>query len=102
MQAENINENGLEYFNAPFTMSEFRESIRSLKLTKTSGPDGPLAEMIKNTVNEIVQIVLSLYNRILALGWLPKNWSESILCPVFKAGFLLDPNNYRGVINRRS
>ena len=86
-----------DYFNAPFSLSELRENIKNLKLGKAGGPNGLIAEMIKHTANQIVHILLPLFNKILELGWFPKNWSESIRCLIFKAGSLLDPNNYRGV-----
>ena len=38
-----------EYFNAPFTVAELLLSIKNLKLGKSSGPDGILAEMMKCT-----------------------------------------------------
>ncbi|MEW8544973.1 MAG: reverse transcriptase family protein [Candidatus Thiodiazotropha sp.] len=92
-------EDGLynDTFNAPFTMSEMRISIKSLKLGKAGGPDGIASEMLINTINEISIILLPLYNRILDFGWYPSNWSQSILCPVYKSGSINDPNNYRGV-----
>ena len=35
------------YFNAPFTMAELPKGIKHLKLCKSSGPNGLIAEMIK-------------------------------------------------------
>ena len=84
-------------FNEPFTMSELHNSIKSLKVGKSGGPDGLLAEMITNTANVISSILLPLFNKILALGEYPENWSLSILCPIHKSGSISDPNNFRGV-----
>lgn len=75
-----------DYFNASFTMNELLSSIRKLKLGKSSGPDGLFAEMFKYAIEHILEILLPLYNKILKLSWFPNNWSESILCPIFKAG----------------
>ena len=86
-----------EYFNAPFTMTELLLSIKNLKLGKSSGPDGIIAEMIKCTSEKISTILLILFNKIFELSWFPENWAESILCPIFKSGSLLDPNNFRGI-----
>ena len=38
-------------FNEPFTMSALQNSIKSLKVGKSGGPDDLLAEMIINTAN---------------------------------------------------
>ena len=99
---DNVNnfEEGGRYndvFNVPFTMSELRNSIKNLKLGKSGGPDGLLAEMIINTINDISTVLLPLFNAILMKGEYPENWSLSILCPIHKSGSVSDPNNFRGV-----
>ena len=78
-------------------MNELIASVNALKIGKASGPDGILAEMIKCTLHEIAPVLLPLYNRILNTGHFPSAWSKSILCPLFKAGSLTDPNNFRGI-----
>ena len=80
-------------FNAPFTMSELRCSIRDLKLSKSGGPDGIIPEMITHTIYEMSDIFLTLFNTILETGRFPENWSNSMLCPIFKSGSTSDPNN---------
>ena len=86
-----------DIFNQEFTMSELQNSIKCLKLGKSGGPDGLVAEMIINTTNGISTILLPLFNKILTLGEYPENWSLSILCPIHKSGSMSDPNNFRGV-----
>ena len=86
-----------DIFNQEFTMSELQNSIKCLKLGKSGGPDGLVAEMIINTTNGISTILLPLFNKILTLGEYPENWSLSILCPILKSGSMSDPNNFRGV-----
>ena len=70
---------------------------RYLKLGKSSGPGGIIAEMINVQQKKIASLLIVLFNKILELSWFPKNWAESILCPIFKNGSLLDPNNFRGI-----
>ena len=84
-------------FNAPFSMSELRCSIRELKLGKSGGPDGIIPELITNTMNEMSEIFLALFNKIFETGCFPENWSNSLLCPILKSGSISDPNNYRGI-----
>ena len=86
-----------DMFNEELTMSELQNSIKSLKLGKSGGPDGLVAEMIINTTNVISTILLPLLNKILTFGEYPENWSLSILCPIHKSGSMSDSNNFRGV-----
>ena len=79
-------------------MSELGCSIRDLKLGKSGGPDGIIPEMISHTINEMSDIFLTLFNKILETGRFPENWSNSMLCPIFKSGSTSDPNNYRGIL----
>lgn len=48
-------------------------------------------------IRKNANILLVLFNKIFKLSCFPKNWAESILCPIFKSGSLLDPNNFRGI-----
>ena len=95
---DNFQEDGVfnDAFNEPFTISELQNSIKSLKVGKSGGPDGLLAEMITNTAYVISSILLPLFNKILAFGEYPENWSLSILCPIHNSGSISDPNNFRG------
>ncbi|MEW8544944.1 MAG: reverse transcriptase family protein [Candidatus Thiodiazotropha sp.] len=86
-----------DYFNEPFSMDELTSSVNKLKLGKAGGPDGILSEMIKSTCSIVAPVLLSLYNRILELGNFPEPWGKSVLCPLYKAGSLTDPNNFRGI-----
>ena len=86
-----------DVFNAPFTISEVRKNIRSLKLGKSGGPDGIIPEMVVNTIDEISEILLVLFNEILNTGSFPENWANSVLCPMYKSGSMNDPNNFRGI-----
>ena len=92
---EDVNVNDI--LNRPFTEDEIKASISSLKNGKGSGPDGILAEMIKSTLLQILPILLLLYNKSLLSGEFSLDWAGSIICPIFKSGWLLDPNNFRGV-----
>ena len=78
-------------------MSELRCSIRELKLSKSGGPNGIIPELITNTMNEMSEIFLALFNKIFETGCFPENWSNSMLCPILKSGSISDPNNYRGI-----
>ena len=53
--------------------------------------------MVTNTINEISEILLALFNGILDIGWYPQNWASSILCPIHTSGSKTVPNNFRGI-----
>ena len=53
--------------------------------------------MIKCTLTDCTDILLPLYNTILATSDFPESWGQSILCPFHKAGSFSDPNNFRGI-----
>ena len=38
-----------------------------------------------------------LFNTVLNLGTVPKNWCNSLITPIFKSGVRNDPSNYRGI-----
>ena len=81
-----------------FTEYELHKSIKTLKLGRSGGSDGIIAEMINETISTIARVLLTLYNKIWLSGTFPNNWSRSILfCPIFKIGSLSNPNNFRGV-----
>ena len=86
-----------DVFNTPFHISEIRKSIRNLKLGKSGGLDGIVPEMVINTMNDISEILLILFNEIFNTGCFPNNWANSILLPIHKSGSMSDPNNFRGI-----
>ena len=46
----------------------------------------------------IIEPVLQiLFNKVLNSGIFPQLWSVGYISPVFKAGDIGDPNNYRGI-----
>ena len=53
-----------DMFNEEFTISELQNSKNSLKLGKSGGPDGLVAEMLINTINGISTFLLPLFDKI--------------------------------------
>ncbi|MEW8484144.1 MAG: hypothetical protein AB2705_03130 [Candidatus Thiodiazotropha sp.] len=92
-----VDSNVNDIFNMLFTEYELYKSIKTLKLGRSGGPDGIVAEMITETVSTIAPVLLMLYNKILVTGKFLNNWSQSIICPIFKTGSLSNPNNFRGI-----
>jgi hypothetical protein len=52
---------------------------------------------MKNSVANMVLVIVKLFNKILQLGKFPKQWNISHISSIFKSGDPNDCNNYRGI-----
>ena len=82
--------------NVPITDHEVRVALLSLKSRKASGHD-VTAEMPKASDNIVVTFFTKLFNKIFSEGGYPKQWTRSVIVPLFKKGDKDIPNNYRGI-----
>ena len=71
--------------------------MTKLKTGKAAGNDSISNEMIKSSVSIIGPVLQILFNKILNSGIFPQLWPVGYISPVFKAGDIGDPNNYRGI-----
>ena len=86
------------HLNAPFTSVEIDKCIKLLKHYKSPGIDNVLNEYIKCTKTQMLPIYVKLFNIILETGYIPSNWSEGIIIPIFKnKGDSKDPEKYRPI-----
>ena len=81
--------------DGPFSMEELTKVKKSLRLGKSSGPDGLPAEIYKCC--ELDEILLDICNEALVNNKRPEEWSVSDIIPVPKKGNLTKPGNYRGI-----
>ena len=72
---------------------EIRKTFSNLKNSKSSGPDGIVYEIFKNNIEDTVELLVILYNKILDEQCIP--WKESWVSPIFKRGNRNDVNSYR-------
>ena len=72
-------------------------SVSKLISDKSAGNDGINSDFYKNTRNEIIPILHTLFNAVFNSGCLPKSWDESIICPIHKSGSKNDPGHFRGI-----
>ena len=72
-------------------------AIRKLKLGKSAGPDGLIAEFFRYSGELTVCFLVKLFNSLFDKGIYPNSWTESIIIPLFKKGDANDVNNYRGI-----
>ena len=83
--------------NAPFTSDEFKAVLKCLKSNKATGIDRISNEMIKNSPENIHDMLLKFINICLKNSMVSGNICFELITPLFKDGLLDDPNNYRGL-----
>ena len=78
---------------------ELSEAIAALNCGKSPGYDLITTEHLKYGGDKLVTVLTKLYNRILAIEYIPKNFRIGTQIPLYKGKNLcsLDPNNYRGI-----
>ena len=80
-----------------FSLNEIVTAIKRLKLGKASGCDAISNEIIKFASPKIANILCGIFNILLEIEHYPIQWATGLLMPLFKAGEVNDPNNYRGI-----
>ena len=79
------------------TEGEITRAVEHLKTNKSPGMDGIYAEMIKNSLPQILPFLVVLFNRIFDSSEYPTAWTNAIIVPIHKSGDKNDPDNYRGI-----
>ena len=79
------------------TEDEVYDLIVQLDPSKSTGPDGISARMLRGTVDVIVPSLTKLFNLSLSSGIFPEAWKLARIVPVPKAGDLSRPSNYRPI-----
>ena len=80
-----------------FNCKEVKKGISKLKSGKSNEPDLKLNEFMKNSVANMILVIVKLFNKILQLGKFPKQWNILHISSIFKSGDPNDCNNYRGI-----
>ena len=79
------------------TIDEIESCIKKLKNNKASGVDNILNEYIKYSSNKFKTVLVTLFNKILFLGYFPSIWAIGEILPIFKKGDINICENYRGI-----
>ena len=88
--------NSQNQMNQSYT-NQSRKAATKLKTEKAAGNGRISNEMIKSSVSIIGPVLQILFNKVLNSGIFPQLRSVGYISPVFKAGDIGDPNNYRGI-----
>ena len=73
------------------------ELLTLLDVSKSSGPDGISAKMLKNTAGSICPSITHLFNQSMASGQIPDQWKQSHIVPIPKSTKIQSPDNYRPI-----
>ena len=85
--------------NPPFSVTEIKKAIKSLKFNKSPGIDNLTSEELKMGPEELYESITSLLNTIASTGKYPKVLNHGILIPLQKPGKPKGPvGNLRPVI----
>ena len=89
----------IEYliFNSEITNDEILNAVKSLKIGISPGPDGLFAELFKQSIDVILPLLSSLFNRLFSSGMFQESWSKSVIIPLYKKGDVNNPENFRGI-----
>lgn len=71
--------------------------LSNLKVDKAAGPDHIRPVVLKELRHEIVDVITILFQKSLATGEIPSDWSRAFVCPIYKKGDVSDPANYRPI-----
>jgi hypothetical protein len=93
---ENIIFNNVEEVPLP-TYYEVNQVIEKLKTHKAAGSDNIPAELIKQGGIELKRRIHKLITKIWQEETLPTEWTDGIICPIYKKGDWMICGNYRPI-----
>ena len=76
---------------------EVFELLSHLDTSKSNGPDGISARMLKHTAISITPSITWLFNLSIRIGKIPNAWKVSHVVPIPKSSTMHDPKNYRPI-----
>ena len=76
---------------------EVYDHLVSLDVSKSSGPDGISARMLKYTATSIVPSATKLFNQSIIQAQIPVQWKRSVIVPILKSSDASSPTNYRPI-----
>ncbi len=88
---------GVEALDAEISVTECKKALKRLVNGKSPGLDRIPYEYLKTGSLILSPFLTKLFNCILQSGCYPSEWTQAIICSIYKAGDKADPENYRGI-----
>ena len=79
------------------SVEEIQWLLEHLDTSKSNGPDGISAKMLKLTASSIAPSITNLFNVSIRTGCFPAFWKTSNVVPVPKSNNRHEPSNYRPI-----
>ena len=79
------------------TTDDVKIVLKSLPLSKASGPDGVNNRVLKELADVLSLPLCDLFNQSLSIGEFPEQWKRSHVTPIPKSGDLSLVSNYRPI-----
>ena len=81
-----IKENDDNYKVEPMTEEEVRKQVKKLKKEQTAGKDGIPKEACLKAPDNVIRRKTEIVNEVWMGESIPKQWSEGIICSIYKKG----------------
>lgn len=88
---------GREFSSIKVEVEQVLIQLSRLKTKKTSGPDSILTVVLKNCKDELAPALTILFNKSLEECYLPQDWKDANILPIFKSGDEASCSNYRPI-----
>lgn len=83
--------------DTPPQLNEVAQVLKELENGKAAGMDGIRPEMLRYGGKRLAQVLTLLFQFLWKLEYMPQEWKQGGIFPIYKKGGAEDPNNYRGI-----